>query len=174
MAHISIKSWMNSKIIIRQSPIEGLGMFAKADIKRGDKILVWGGDYTNKKGAESARKRGWPSMQWDDDLFSFDSGEDLDEHIINHSCDPNAWMTDAYTLSARRDIKKGDEITIDYALFMSDENYIADWACHCGSPACRGRVTGKDWRNPELQERYEGHFSPLINKRIKRLGPKKK
>jgi hypothetical protein len=34
---------------------------------------------------------------------------------------------------------------------------------------CRGRVTGEDWRNPELWERYAGHFSPYLERRIKAL-----
>ena len=34
---------------------------------------------------------------------------------------------------------------------------------------CRGRVTGEDWRNPALWERYAGHFSPYLERRIKAL-----
>lgn len=160
---------MNSKIIIFRSPIEGIGMFATADIKCGDKLIAWGGKYTNKKGAAEVIKRGYPVMQWDDDIFSFDSGEDLDEYAINHSCDSNTWMLDAYTLSARKNIKEGDELTIDYALFLFDEAHISNWICNCRSPLCRGRITGKDWKIPQLQERYKGHFSPLINKRIAKV-----
>ena len=163
---------MNSKITIHISPIDRRGMFAEADIKRGDKLLVWGGDYTDKKGADLARENGWNSMQWDDNLFSLDFGGDKDKFAINHSCDPNSWMLDAYTISARKNIKKGEEITIDYALFLSYESYVSDWRCNCKSPMCRGRVTGRDWKNPQLQERYKDHFSPLLNKRIAGLDSK--
>ncbi|MBI5356696.1 hypothetical protein HZB78_03715 [Candidatus Collierbacteria bacterium] len=78
-------------------------------------------------------------------------------------------MKDAFTITAMRDIKIGEEITADYAIWEADENYISKWECNCGSAFCRQRVTGKDWRLPELQARYKNHFSPLINKRINKL-----
>ena len=36
----------------------------------------------------------------------------LDEYL-NHSCDANAWLEDEVTLTARRDIAAGEEITLD-------------------------------------------------------------
>jgi hypothetical protein len=30
-------------------------------------------------------------------------------------------------------------------------------------------VTGDDWRNPTLWERYAGHFSPYLERRIRAL-----
>jgi hypothetical protein len=78
-------------------------------------------------------------------------------------------MTDEVTLVARRDIAQDEELTADYAMWEADENHVMRWACVCGSPRCRGRVTGQDWRLPELPQRYRGHFSPLINQRIARL-----
>ena len=32
----------------------------------------------------------------------------------------------------------------------------------CGSPLCRGVVTGEDWRRPELQARYGDHWIPAL------------
>lgn len=75
-------------------------------------------------------------------------------------------MEGAFTIVAKRDVEAGEELTIDYALWEADENYISSWECNCGSSRCRKRVTGNDWRLAELQERYKGHFTPLINKRI--------
>jgi hypothetical protein len=39
-------------------------------------------------------------------------------------------------------------------------------ACNCGSPHCRRIVANEDWRRPDVRERYAGHFSPLLNRRI--------
>jgi hypothetical protein len=94
--------------------------------------------------------------------------EDL-TNFINHSCDPNVWMKDEVTLVARRDIAAGEELTIDYAMFEGDEEWVGRWECHCGSKLCRGRHTGSAWRQKELQERYRNHFSPFICERIRRL-----
>lgn len=85
----------------------------------------------------------------------------------NHSCDSNLWMLEAQTVGAGRDIAAREEFTLDYGLF----SVVREWRmeCHCGSTNCLGVVTGNDWRLPELQQRYRGHFSPLINARIAEL-----
>jgi len=91
---------------------------------------------------------------------------------INHSCDSNLWMGDEVTVIARRDIAAGEELTVDYALCTAQPDWRLDSECRCGSPSCRHLITGSDWERPDVQERYEGHFSPFLNARIARLrGP---
>lgn len=165
------ETWINPKIEIRNSKLGGKGMFAIEDIKKGEKVVIWGGkwgkDYVDKQGAQKARAEGKHIMQWDDDLFDVEIPGDSPGYFINHSCDPNIWMTDAFTLVARRNIKRGNEITTDYALMEADEEFVMKWKCRCGLPNCRKTITGKDWRLKKLQEAYKGHFSPLLNKRIR-------
>ena len=104
-------------------------------------------------------------MYWDTDLFSIEVRGADDGYFINHSCDPNLWLKDAFTLTARRDIKPGEEITIDYALFESSD-YAAAWDCRCGAINCRHKIMGDDWRREDVQRMYKNHFSPLLNKTI--------
>ena len=78
----------------------------------------------------------------------------------NHSCDPALWHADAYTLTARRDIDNGDEVTVDYGTQTAEPDFTMD--CRCGSALCRGTVTGDDWRRPELQQRYGDHWVPAL------------
>lgn len=146
-----------------------MGMFAIEPIKAGEKILTWEGKYVNRDEAEKEKANGKLVIQWDDDLFSVeDKGDDLG-YFVNHSCDSNAWMNNAFTLVAKRNIEAGEEVTADYALWEADEDYVSKWECKCGLRVCRKRVTGKDWRSPEIQERYKDHLSPLINKRVAAL-----
>jgi uncharacterized protein len=160
------ESWINPKIDVRSSPLHATGMYAKSLIKAGETVVIWGGNYVSKSEADKAKKIRKVVMQLDDDLYSIeDRGDDL-TYFMNHSCDPNVWMKDAVTLIARTDIQGGNELTADYALWEGDENFISSWTCVCGSTLCRTKVTGKDWKIPELQKRYKNHFSPLINKRI--------
>ena len=63
-----------------------------------------------------------------------------------------------------RDIQPGEEITYDYA--MSDGSPYDEFTCSCGSPYCRGHVSGEDWRRSELWQRYAGYFSPYLQRRI--------
>jgi hypothetical protein len=153
----------------KEAPGRGKGIFAVEKITTGQPLVVFGGEYTDGEGAREAKSNGKLVMQWDDNLFSVeDRGDDLG-YFINHSCNSNAWMKEAFTIIVRRDIEINEEITADYALWEADESYISKWECKCGSSLCRKKVTGKDWRLPELQERYKNHFTPLINKRIENL-----
>jgi hypothetical protein len=86
---------------------------------------------------------------------------------INHSCDSNLWLADEVTIVARRDIASGEELTLDYALTTVEATWMLDQPCHCGSALCRHIITGNDWLLPEVQQRYQGHFAPFINHRIR-------
>jgi hypothetical protein len=68
---------------------------------------------------------------------------------------------------AMRPIMPGEEICFDYA--MTDGSPYDEFDCACGSPTCRGRVSGDDWRRPELWARYQGYFSPYLQRRIENL-----
>jgi uncharacterized protein len=87
---------------------------------------------------------------------------------LNHSCEPNLWWTDAHTLSARRDIAAGDELTCDYSTCIADPEFLL--RCHCGSYRCRQMVTGDDWQIPELQGAYADHWPPHLAAAINARG----
>jgi SET domain-containing protein len=108
-------------------------------------------------------------MQWDDDVFSVETNVMEDIYRINHSCDPNSWMSDAFTVVARRDIQVGEEIVIDYSLMLFNEPASSIMDCNCGSDICRRKITDEDLKDPKLQERYKGHYTPWLNKLIARL-----
>ena len=82
---------------------------------------------------------------------------------------PDSSPTFVFERSVAGTMVPGEELTVDYALFEAVEDFVAGWECVCGSNVCRKRVTGKDWRLLALQDRYAGHFLPLIGKRITRF-----
>jgi SET domain-containing protein len=88
--------------------------------------------------------------------------EEQYEYYVNHSCDGNAWYVGNDLLVAKRDIKKGEEICYDYALTESDPDWILAPQCLCGKALCRGKVTGNDWKLPQLQQKYGDHFEPHV------------
>ncbi len=77
---------------------------------------------------------------------------------INHSCDPNAWL-EGMDLVARRKIKAGEEITIDYATFYNER--MDDFPCHCGTRRCRKMIRGTDYLE-DFVERYGEHVSDYV------------
>ena len=65
---------------------------------------------------------------------------------INHSCEPNCEANEEagrVYIDALRDIADGEEITIDYNLYL-EERYTAklkrEYACGCGMRRCRGTL----------------------------------
>lgn len=93
------------------------------------------------------------------------SDEDMSNGFYrNHSCNPNAGFRGALHLVALRAIAAGEQITFDYATCMTDN--FGDMSCSCGSHNCRGYVSGDDWKIPELQQRYAGHWQPYIEEKI--------
>jgi len=165
----NLRSWIDPRIETRPSPIEGFGMFAREQIREGEVVVMWGGGVLTKEDIEAGRYRKSTLSAIGENLWLGDTadGEDYAADCTNHSCDPNLWMKDEITLTARRDIAVGEELTADYMIWEAGESYTAAWQCNCGSPLCRKRITSRDWRLPELQERYKDHFSPFLNERIK-------
>jgi uncharacterized protein len=121
--------------------------------------------------AFQAIHRNYNAIQIDDHLHLVEDPEVTRtlEGSMNHSCDSSTWMADEATLVARRDLEPGEEATVDYALFTTQSNWMLDIRCRCGSPYCRRIITGDDWMREDVQERYQGHFSPFINRRIEKL-----
>ena len=68
------------------------------------------------------------------------------------------------TIAAQREIRAGEEITLDQATwnFEYDEYTDRNRPCGCGTPGCRGQLTRHDWRVPALRARYRGHFHPMV------------
>lgn len=83
---------------------------------------------------------------------------------FNHSCDPNTWF-DGDVLVTRRAIAAGEELTYDYATGPADWSDRALY-CHCETYRCRQVVERDDWRIPQLQQRYAGHFAPAVQRLI--------
>ncbi len=62
-------SWITPKARIRQSGMDGKGLFAIAAIEKDETVVIWKGGYVNGQQAETARCAGRIVMQWDDDLL---------------------------------------------------------------------------------------------------------
>jgi uncharacterized protein len=84
--------------------------------------------------------------------------------FLNHSCEPNVGVGGNVVFVAMGDIAAGEELTIDYAMFDDDD---AEMRCQCGHVACRGVVSGQDWRRPELQAKYGPYFSWYLQQKMR-------
>jgi SET domain-containing protein len=159
------ETWIDPRVELGESTTHGQGLFANKLIRAGETVIIWGGTpYTEAELRDGKVPRGISYSFIDDGLLLAGPADGLD-YYVNHACDPNIWMADQVTVVARRDIQPGEELRGDYAVWESEPEYILT-PCACGSSLCRGTVTGNDWQRPELQERYQGHFLPFLNRRI--------
>ena len=107
------------------------------------------------------------ALQVADDVYLLTERDAGVGHLINHSCDPSCRMAGEITLVAARRIEPGEQLTYDYA--TTDSTPYDEFECVCGEPRCRGKVTGEDWMDPDLQRLYRGWFSPYLQRRIDRI-----
>ena len=133
---------------VKGNSISGFGIYANRNIAEGE--VVFKGEEKpqrivtkkfvdknwNEKEMENFRRYAYPISKevfilWDEDPAEWTPQ--------NHSCDPNTEFK-GLNIIAKKEIKKGEELTLDYALFL-DEN-MDPFECSCGSPNCRGLIKG--------------------------------
>lgn len=114
---------------VKESKIQGKGLFAKSKIREGETIVVWRPKILSKEEANLLPKG-------ERDHYLYPEGNKLlymqePERYMNHSCDANTHVIERSDV-ASRDIEEGEEITSDY-LDLDTE----DFECSCGSSKCR-------------------------------------
>ena len=156
---------MKLKVETRKSKIHGNGVFAIADIKKGEPIMEYKGRLITH--AESDERyttdleTGHTFLFILNDEWVIDANVDgNDARWINTGCEPNGIAfvhdhkgkdrrKDRVIIEARRNIKAGEEITYDYGIELSEPptaKELKAWACRCGSPKCRGTML--KWKTP--------------------------
>ncbi len=166
-----IHCWRSPKVEVRDGALAGRGVFATEPIAAGEVVAVKVGHIVDREEVvRLTAEIGDQALQIDDDIYL--SPRTADEVVqtailINHSCDANVGFRGQVIYVAMRDIAVDEELCHDYAMDRTDEYRLE---CRCGADACRGVVTGEDWRLPAVQARYEGFFLEYVNAKIEGLG----
>ena len=161
-------NWLSPKAEARPAGEKGWGAFAVEPIAAGETVTAFGGWVMPMSVLETlSHDRQSRSIQVDADLYLVSAETPEPGDMLNHSCEPNCGLSGQLLLVAMRDIAPGEELSFDYA--MCDASDYDEFRCLCGQPTCREIVTGADWRDPELQDKYAGWFSPYLERRIAAL-----
>lgn len=161
-------NWLTSKAEARPAGHKGWGSYATETIGAGETVACFGGWVVDgTRLATMSDDRQHRSIQVDADLYLVSGDMPEAGDMLNHSCEPNCGLSGSQLLVAMRDIAPGEELTFDYA--MCDASDYDEFTCLCAAATCRGVVSGSDWRDPALQERYAGWFSPYLVRRIAAL-----
>jgi SET domain-containing protein len=123
-----------SNLIIKNSEINGKGIFANKDFKKGEIILEW--DTTHELKEEEVKELSDNEKKY----VSYENGKYIlmqePEKYMNHSCDSNTYAKEFQDI-AKKDIKKGEEITTTYPEEEIPDNQMK---CNCKSKNCRGII----------------------------------
>ncbi|MCE3005139.1 MAG: SET domain-containing protein-lysine N-methyltransferase [Xanthomonadaceae bacterium] len=150
---------MRPRIVRRQSPIHGYGVFANVDLPADASLIEYTGERISHD--EAAERYGADRNSGHTFLFTANAHWLIDGNRggnlarwINHSCAPNCKAEvhvdidgderrDKVWISTVRDIRAGEELTFDYAVILPGEvtpEERAQWACRCGAPECSGSM----------------------------------
>jgi SET domain-containing protein len=165
-----VKTYTSPKTTVKNSKKEGKGFFAVKKIFKDEIVAIKNGHIVAFNEAMALDKQlGDFSLQIADDFFICPkTNEEIDDVVIyiNHSCEPNIGMDGQINYIAMRDIEPGEELCLDYAMAMTTNYKLA---CNCGADSCRGKITGEDWKNKKLQEKYGNYFAWFILKKIRTI-----
>jgi len=164
--------WLHPAVAVAPSRIAGSGLVTTAPLPAATVVSRLGGRLVSS--AELDALVGAADGDVDSIVDSIVVDEDrhlvlppgTPNHFVNHSCDPTMWWLDEYTLITRRDVAAGEELTSDYATSSARPDFVL--YCHCETYRCRQVIEGTDWRIPQLQQRYAGHWVPYLQRLIER------
>jgi SET domain-containing protein len=132
------------KFEVRESQIDNRGAFATEDIPKGTQIIEYIGEKIDNE--EADKREGINDEIGVTYIFCLDENSCIDgavggneSRFINHSCEPNcdyAVENGRIFYYANRDIKKEEELTIDYDYDADSKKEI----CLCKSKNCRGFI----------------------------------
>lgn len=162
-------SYRSPKTEVRPSGTHGRGLFAVKAIRKGEVVSIRGGHILPRRLPPRFRK---PPGYWgypiaDGFVLGPRTKRETESVMmfLNHSCAPNVGIQGQILFVAMRDVRPGEELTIDYAMFGGDPRPMR---CGCGAAGCRGVITAADWRRKDLQRKYRGYFSSYLLPKLAR------
>lgn len=158
------------KVYSQKSGIHGMGLFAGEDILKGQFISCIKGKlktvdkdllFTEKEAYLNPDWVGFSKRFWIDPFVPF-------KHL-NHSCEPSCGLQRRFSIYARRNIKAGEEITIDYSTVEANPYWVLH--CECGSKRCRRKIRSIAFLPVSLIKSYYPYIpSALYNFYLKSQG----
>lgn len=134
-----------NELIVKKGDVFGnqLGVFTKKIFKKNQKIFLVKGQIKSKPSIYSFSISLYKHIEPRKENGIFDFG-----HYMNHSCNPNTIVRIIHKpkkipyikVIARKNIKKDEELTFDYATL--EYATVANSMCKCNAKNCRGIIHG--------------------------------
>jgi D-alanine-D-alanine ligase-like ATP-grasp enzyme len=142
------------KYSLKGSTTAGYGIIANRDLRRGE-VIFKGETLSQRIVSKKFVEANWNETQkLDFRRYAYPIGKEVyilwDENPVNwapqnHSCNANT-AYQGLNVVATRSIEDGEELTLDYAMFLDET--MEPFACQCGSENCRQIVFGRKAQKP--------------------------
>jgi len=159
-----------NSVIVRNSPVHGVGVFARRKLSAGDCII----EYTGERIEWDLAQQRSDALDGPLNLtyyFSLSDGRVIDggsngnaARFVNHSCEPNCEAIEddegRVFLYAMQEIERGEELSYSYPLIYEGRHTPAvkrEFACRCGTPSCSGTML-----MPKRSARYQAQKKGLV------------
>ena len=136
------------KYTIKGNAIAGYGIYATQSLAIGNLVFQGEGKSQrlvtkafvvanwNNEEQENFRRYAYPIS---DEVFILWDEDPQEWAPQNHSCQPNTAYK-GLNIYAIQPITKGEELTLDYTMFLDDK--MQPFNCNCGTPNCKGWIEG--------------------------------
>ena len=139
------------RYVVRRSPIQGRGVFARTALRPGERLAEYGGERISWD--EALRRFEATGVEGHTFLFTVDEHTVIDGAAdgnsmrwLNHGCAANCQAVEEdgrIHIEVIRAVRPGEELLIDYQLEVDtdDPDVLAAYACRCRARNCRGTMT---------------------------------
>ena len=167
--------WVDRRLVLRTSPIQGVGTFAIEPIPAGQLLILTTGGLIITPEQRQAGTTILEAEMYNEEALPGGLSivtPKVFHYYVNHSCNSNAVDITRSPNSTHyiswREIQAEEEITTDYGVIGARIEH-----CTCNSPICRGTITPDDWQISELQQRYRGYFPWYMEQKIQQATKRK-
>lgn len=145
-------------IIVKESVIAGRGLFAKRDLKKGEVIFEFLGPVIKYSFTPNYRT-GPHWLNLGKNMWGMPMNKSPWRYL-NHSCESNSGFKEKTKIVAFRDIRRGEEITMDYSMTEA----VRAWKmnCRCKARLCRKVVRSIQYLPQETFDAYKSFIPPFM------------
>ena len=154
---------LHAHLHIKDSPIQGKGLFSDVYIKNGTVLCHISGQKIQHSydPALSAQNPNWIGTGYEEWLIL---GPGDIAIFLNHSCNPNVIINEKLELIAMTSIKVNEELLLDYSTTELDPYWKME--CICGAKECRRILRSFQFLPYELQEKYGKFIAPAFTRTV--------
>lgn len=151
---------MSPWLQVKDSGKTGKGLYANRRFKKGETIFIIRGDLKSfSKKIDSSIGSRWIGIGVNKWISPFRNNA---LWFLNHSCSPTANRKGTKRIVAFKNIKKGDEILLDYSITEVDLNWFMK--CECGERKCRKIIRSVQYLPLSVYKKYKNGLPDFLDK----------